>query len=116
MILNHLHLLLAAGGNSCGTNNGFFPGIYDGLCQGGNVQISGLGDVVIIIANVIRILETLAGGLAVVGIIVAGIMYVTSAGDPKRVSRAKTVLSQSIIGLVIIIVAYALVTFIAGSF
>jgi len=106
----------AARGNSCGTNNGLLPGLYDGLCSGGNVQIDNAGDIFIVIANVVRILTALAGGLAVIMIIVGGIYYVTSGGDPKRITLARTILIDSVTGLLVIILAYAAVTFIAGSF
>lgn len=108
--------MLAARNNACGTVNGLLPGLYDGLCTGGNVEIKGLGDVTVLITNVIRIAEWFAGGLAVIAIIVAGIMYVTSQGEPANINRAKSVLTQAITGLVIIIIAYALVTYIASKF
>ena len=102
--------------NNCGTNNGIIPGLYDGMCKTGNAQITGVNDVIVIIANVIRILEAFAAGLAIIAIIVSGIYYVASAGDPGRIKTAKTILTQAIIGLVLIILAYAIVTYIAAAF
>lgn len=93
------------------------PGLYDGLtCTGGNITITSVSDVVVIIGNVLRIAISLAGGLAVVIIIVAAIYYITSAGDPGRIKRAKDILVNVTTGLVIIVIAYAVITYIAGKF
>jgi len=112
------HLLLAAARNSkCGTNNGLLTtGIYDGLCSGGQVQIQGPGDILIVIANIIKIAMELAGGLAIIFIFVGGIYYVTSTGDPGRIKLAKNIILQAVIGLLVIIMAYAVVTYIAKAF
>jgi hypothetical protein len=45
-------------------------------------------------------------------IIVAAIYYVTSMGDPGRVKRAKDILTNLVIGLVLLIGAYAVVDFV----
>ena len=89
--------LLAAGDSSC--NHTSLPGLYDHLCSNGQVNISGLADVSILIANVVRMLMTAAGGLAIIFIIVGGIFYVTAAGDPKRLTRAKEIITQAVTGL-----------------
>ena len=36
----------------------------------------------------------------------AGILWMTAAGDPKKVQKAKDILSQSLIGVVICLLAY----------
>lgn len=112
MLLNHL--LIAAGDNSC--NHTGLPGLYDGLCSKGQVNITGIADITVLIANVVRVLMTMAGGLAVIFIIVGGIYYVTAAGEPSRITRAKEIITQAVTGLIVIGVAYAAVTFISGQF
>jgi hypothetical protein len=103
--------------NACGTKTGFLPSLYDGIsCPGGDVQIQGLGDIWIIIANVIRILTAAAGALAVIFIIVGAIWYITSTGDPARLKRAREIIIQAITGLVIVLMAYSIVTYIANKF
>src|SRR5207253_1994684 len=117
VMLANLFLLGAARDSSCSTK--IFPGgpgLYDGLCSGGQTQIVGLNDILVIIGNVIRILVSLAGGVAVIMIIVGGIFYVISSGDPTRIKRAKEILFQAITGLIVIALAYAVVTFIADQF
>lgn len=102
--------------SSCGTNNGFFPGLYDKLCVGGNVQIQGVDDILVMLTNIIRILTAVAGGIAVIALIVGGIFYVISGGEPAKIKRAKDIIIDSVIGLMLIITAYAIVTFIGNSF
>lgn len=109
------YFLLARDSN-CGTNNGALPGLYDKLCANGQVDIQSAGDLFIVVANVVRILMWVAGMLAVVVIIVAGIWYVTAYGDPGRLKRAKEILGYAVTGLVIVILAYSVVTYIAGKF
>jgi type IV secretory pathway VirB2 component (pilin) len=50
-----------------------------------------------------------AGTVAVLIIVVAGILYITAAGDEKRIERAKTSLKGAIIGVVIILLAAVIV-------
>jgi hypothetical protein len=109
-------LLLLAGDNNCGTTTLFGHGLYDGLCSGGQVNITGVADISRLIANVVLILVSAAGALAIIFIIVGGIFYVTAAGDPARLKRAKEIIMQSVVGLLVISLAYAVVTFIAGQF
>ena len=101
---------------SC-TKGGIAPGLYDNLpCNAGSVTFSSLSDIWIVVANVIRILVALGGALAVIFIIVGGLFYVVSSGDPARIKRAKDILKESIAGLIIILVAYSAITFIAEQF
>jgi hypothetical protein len=103
--------------NACGTKTGFLPSLYDGIaCPGNDVQIRGLDDIWLIVANVVRILIASAGALAVIFIIVGGLYYVTSAGDPARLKQAKEIIVQAITGLIVIIAAYAVITFIGSKF
>jgi hypothetical protein len=108
-----LHLFRMAA-NACGTNTGILPSLYDGLgCTNGTPTITSLQDVIVIIGNLAQILLALAGGLAVIFIIVGAIFYIISAGDPGRIKRGKDILTNAIVGLLIILSAYAVVTFIA---
>ena len=108
----------AAVPNDCRTIHGVLPSLYQGLCVGtGNeVQIKSISDVALIVANLLRILIAVSGSLAVITIMAAAIYYITSTGDPARVKKAKDILINTATGLILIILSYAAVTFIAGNF
>ena len=54
----------------------------------------------------------LVGAISVIMIIVAGIMYLLSAGNPDRINKAKTAFFYAIMGIVIALSAGAIVTII----
>lgn len=65
-----------------------------------------------------RMIQILLGltGIIFLGILIwAGIMYMTAAGDPGKVDKAKKMMTQSVIGIVIIVSAYSISTFIIGQ-
>lgn len=74
---------------------------------------SSLGDVIPDITNT---LLYAAGIIAVIMIIVGGIMYSLSAGDSKKAGTAKDTILYAVIGLVITLLAGAIVNFVLGRF
>lgn len=62
-----------------------------------------------LIKTIVSTLLFIVGALSVVMIIVSGVYYVTSTGDAGKVARAKNTLTYSIVGLVVSILAYAIV-------
>ena len=52
------------------------------------------------------------GIISAVVIIIAGIMYMTSAGDPGKVATAKKAILYAIIGLIVALSAFAITNFI----
>ena len=67
------------------------------------------------IQNIINILLFLIGAIAVIMIIVGGIRYVVSGGDQGAITGAKNTILYAVIGLVIAILAYAIVNFVLGA-
>ena len=80
-------------------------------------ETTGLGseDPRIIIARIIRIFLGLLGAVALVMIIYAGFLYMTSGGDPAKITKAKQIMINTIIGLTIIASAFAIVSYIIGA-
>ncbi len=70
---------------------------------------AGLEDTVKTIINVVIYV---IGLIAVVMIILGGISYTTSQGDAGKVKKAKDTILYGIIGLVVAILAYAIVNFV----
>ena len=65
--------------------------------------------------NTTHLIIGLVGMLAVVVIIVSGIRMALSAGNAKQVQAAKQTLTYAVVGVVLAILAYAIVSFIATS-
>jgi type IV secretion system pilin len=108
---------LAAG---CGATGTFPPSLYQtgpGLsCVNGQIQLTDLSGVLVLIGNVVRIVIAVSGALALITILAASIFYVTSAGSPERIKRAREIIQYTATGLVLITLAYAIITFIANGF
>lgn len=68
-----------------------------------------------VITSIVNLLLFVAGAVAVVMIIIGGIRYVTSNGDQAHVKAAKDTIMYSIIGLVVAILAYAIVGFVTTN-
>ena len=73
--------------------------------------IYGSGSVVELVVN---ILSLIIGVAAVIIIIIAGIQYMLSTGDPTKVNNAKNAILYALVGLVIAVVARFVVPFILG--
>ena len=57
----------------------------------------------------------IAGALAVIMIIYGSIRFMTAHGNEKQVESARLIVTYSVIGLIIAILAYALVNFVLGN-
>ncbi|MFZ2125110.1 MAG: hypothetical protein WA087_03990 [Candidatus Saccharimonadales bacterium] len=68
------------------------------------------------IKTIVNTLLFVLGSVAVITIIIAGIRYSTSHGEPKAVQVAKDTLLYAVIGLVVAISAYAIVNFVVLKF
>ena len=68
-----------------------------------------------VIGNIVKIILSLVGLVAVVLIIAAGFMWMTSGGSEEKVKKAKDLMGAAVIGLVIVVVAYAAATFIVNA-
>ncbi len=73
-------------------------------------------DVNTIAGNIVSTLLFVAGLLAVIVIIYSGIKYMTANGDKQKIESAKSTLIYAIVGLVIAIVAYAIVNYVISKF
>lgn len=69
-----------------------------------------------IFTTVINTMLFIVGILSVIMIIFAGIRYVTAHGDKAQVQAASQTLIYAIVGLVVAILAYAIVNWVSGVF
>lgn len=80
----------------------------------GNPPDEAIDDVDSVVSNIVNSLLFIVGFLSVIMIIVGGIKYSTSAGDPAKVSSARLTIMYAIGGLVVSILAFAIVYFVVG--
>lgn len=81
-------------------------------CAGNNTiggTLTGSGGIV---SNVVNTMIFATGIIAVIFIIIGGIRYVVSQGDEKSIQGAKNTILYAVIGLVIAILAFAIVNFV----
>ena len=65
--------------------------------------------------KIINVILGVLGIVAVVIIVLGGVQYTTSAGDPGKVKKAKDTILYGIIGLVVALLAFAVVNFVLSS-
>ena len=68
-----------------------------------------------IITIIINTLLIVIGMVAVIMIIMGGISYATSQGDPSKVKKGKDTILYGIIGLVVALLAFAIVNFVLAA-
>src|SRR3989339_712296 len=69
----------------------------------------------VFIGNLIRTLIGATGILFLVITIYAGILYMTAAGDDTKIKKAKGMLTSSVIGIIIVVGAYAMTSYIVSA-
>ena len=69
-----------------------------------------------VIKTVVQVLLFIIGAVAVIMIVIGGLKYVTSNGDSAAVTSAKNTILYSIVGLIVAMVAYAIVGFVIQQF
>lgn len=95
----------------------WFKGLTDGECNIKSPQQAGGLPTFIwtIVLNVIEMALQIVGYLAVGYIIRGGFKYMTAIGDPGEVAKAKKIIMDAVIGLVLSIFSVAIVNLIAGA-
>lgn len=53
---------------------------------------------------------SITAGLTILFLIIGGIFYLTAAGDDKRMEEGKKIITYTIVGLVLILISYSIVT------
>lgn len=97
-----------------------FGGTLRGDVEAGSIATgtaTGLGNqpLPVIIGGIIRAALGLIGVILVVLIIYAGFLWMTAAGEEEKVTKAKDIIKNCIIGIVIIFAAYAITNFVVNS-
>jgi hypothetical protein len=69
-----------------------------------------------LLRNGINLVYYIAGIVAVIVIVISGITYATSIGDSGRITRAKNMILYAVIGLVVLVAAFAITNFVMSNF
>ena len=67
-----------------------------------------------LIKTVVNVLLWAVGILSVIMIIFSGLRYITSAGDASKTKSAQSTLTYSVVGLIVAIMAYAIVNMVTN--
>ncbi|MBW4061187.1 hypothetical protein HJC99_01275 [Candidatus Saccharibacteria bacterium] len=84
------------------------------VLSGGNGQVCPTANQSVLVVYVIQILQLVAlsiGGIIVLMIVIAGIQYIISAGDPGAIKSAKNRITNAITALVVYLFMYAALNF-----
>jgi hypothetical protein len=76
-----------------------------------NAQNSGTptGSIYEIIHMIMNWLLAIVGFLGIIGFVIAGIMYLTSAGDETRIEKAKKAMLMAIVGVIVALVGFVII-------
>lgn len=69
-----------------------------------------------IFTTVTNVLLFVIGAISVIMIVIGGLRYVISGGDASKVSAAKNTILYAVVGLLVALLAYAIINFVINSF
>lgn len=75
----------------------------------GPVNVSTSGDLNTIIGKIIDWVLGIAGAIALLFLIIGGVRYIISAGNPTQTEGAKKTIIYALVGLIVIILSYVLI-------
>jgi hypothetical protein len=90
--------------------------ILGGAGQAAGPSSASTSDITVVFTKVVNTILYVLGAIAVIMIVIGGIRYVTSGGDASGVTAAKNTILYAVIGLIVAILAFAIVNFVARSF
>ncbi len=96
----------------------FSGGIQDGVtaARGADQPADLFGGSDSIFTKITNVLLFIIGAISVIMIIIGGIRYVVSGGNSASVTAAKNTILYAVVGIIVAILAFALVNFVVGSF
>ena len=67
------------------------------------------------IANIVRIIVGFLGIITIIIILAGGFKWMTSGGSEDKIAEAKKLISAGVVGLVVVLAAYAIASFVINS-
>lgn len=90
------------------------------LAQGGGTlvpsELNEINDPITVVRGIIRLILIVAFVLAFIMLIIGGIRWILAGGDEKAVSSARNMITGALIGLVIVLVSYAIIVLVETFF
>lgn len=80
---------------------------------GGSVLVPTIQGLECVFGNIVAVATALAGLAVFVMLVVGGLKYLTSGGDPKATEAAGNTITHAVLGLVVIIAAYLILRFLS---
>lgn len=71
-----------------------------------------IGDVA---KNIINVVITVLGLVAVLFVVIGGVNYTTSQGDPQKTKKARDTILYAILGVILAVLAYTIVNFVISG-
>ncbi len=65
--------------------------------------------------TIFRVVFVISAAIAVLMVVIGGLSYVLSNGDPQKTAKAKDTILYSLIGLAVVVLASVIVSFAIGS-
>ena len=96
-----------------------FPAAALAGVPGGNLvpnEIQPINNVVSVVRAIIQFILVVAFVLAFIMLLIGGIRWITAGGDEKAVGSARNMITAALIGLVVVLVAYALIKLVETFF
>ena len=81
-----------------------------------SAKMKGIKDVWLVVAACVELLIRVASMIATGFVIYGGVTYITSQGAPDKSKKAQGTIINAVIGLVMTVVATAVVSYVAGRF
>jgi len=81
---------------------------YESICG----SAKGEEDAKAVVKSVLSTVFTWTGIISVIVVIIGGVFYITSQGEPDKIKRAKNAILYAVIGLIISLLSFAIVNFV----
>ncbi|HMB65859.1 MAG TPA: pilin, partial [Patescibacteria group bacterium] len=81
---------------------------------GGEIKV-GKQNLPALVGNIISVILSLVGVILLIIVVYGGVLYMTAGGDSEKVRKAKSMIANSIIGLIIVLAAYSISSFVVRS-
>lgn len=88
---------------------------YESCYQDNKTGVFSNSDLMGTLTVIINVVVGVVGFVAVAMIVIGGISFATSQGDTARVAKARNTILYGVVGLVVALLAFAIVNFVLGS-